>query len=68
MAPFTELNYSLREILGFKFIKFRFGRVTREYYDKINNYVYDTIDTVMFKCLEDPEYVWIVYFVPDKSV
>lgn len=66
MAPFTELNYSLREILGFKFIKFRFGRVTREYYDKINNYVYDTIDTVMFKCLEDPEYVWIVYFVPDK--
>lgn len=66
VAPFTELNYSLREILGFKFIKFRFGRVTREYYDKINNYVYDTIDTVMFKCLEDPEYVWIVYFVPDK--
>lgn len=66
VAPFTELNYSLREILGFKFIKFRFGRVTREYYDKINNYVYDTIDTVKFKCLEDPEYVWIVYFVPDK--
>lgn len=66
VAPFTELNYSLREILGFKFIKFRFGRVTREYYDKINNYVYDTIDTVMFKCLEDPGYVWIVYFVPDK--
>ena len=66
VAPFTELNYSLREILGFKFIKFRFGRVTREYYDKINNYVYDTIDTVMFKCLEYPEYVWIVYFVPDK--
>ena len=66
VAPFTELNYSLREILGFKFIKLRFGRVTREYYDKINNYVYDTIDTVMFKCLEDPEYVWIVYFVPDK--
>ena len=46
VAPFTELNYSLREILGFKFIKFRFGRVTREYYDKINNYVYDTIDTL----------------------
>ena len=66
VAPFTELNYSLREILGFKFIKFRFGRVTREYYDKINNYVYDTIDTGRFKCLEDPEYVWIVYFVPDK--
>ena len=66
VAPFTELNYSLREILGFKFIKFRFGRVTREYYDKINNYVYDTIDTVMFKCLEDSEYVWFVYFVPDK--
>ena len=26
----------------------------------------ETIDTVMFKCLEDAEYVWIVYFVPEK--
>ena len=28
--------------------------------------MYETIDTVMFKCLEDAEYVWIVYFVPEK--
>ena len=25
VAPFTELNYSVKEILGFQFIKFRFG-------------------------------------------
>ena len=66
VAPFTELNYSVKEILGFQFIKFRFGRISREYFDKFNSYVYETIDTVMFKCLEDAEYVWIVYFVPEK--
>ena len=52
--------------MGFQFIKFRFGRISREYFDKFNSYVYETIDTVMFKCLEDAEYVWIVYFVPEK--
>ena len=66
VEPFTELNYSVKEILGFQFIKFRFGRISREYFDKFNSYVYETIDTVMFKCLEDAEYVWIVYFVPEK--
>ena len=51
VEPFTELYYSVKEILGFQFIKFRFGRISREYFDKFNSYVYETIDTVMFKCL-----------------
>ena len=28
--------------------------------------MYDTIDTVYYKCSEDEEYVWIVYFVPES--
>ena len=62
---FTGLDYDLSEILHFKYIKFRFGRIAREYYDKFFNYVYDTIDTVLYNCKEDEEYIWIVYFVPD---
>lgn len=66
VVPFEGLNYDVKEILGFHFIRFRFGRISREYYDKFNQYVYDTIDTVMFKCREDKDYVWLVYFVPKK--
>ncbi|MDW2800431.1 V-type ATPase 116kDa subunit family protein [Clostridium boliviensis] len=63
--PFTGLNYDLSSILHFKYIKFRFGRILHEYYNKFESYVYDTIDTVLYKCREDEEYVWLVYFVPE---
>lgn len=65
VIPFTDLNYNLQDILHFKYVKFRFGRMPHEYYDKFMNYVYDTIDTVIHKCQEDAEYVWVVYFVPE---
>lgn len=65
ILPFTALNYDLSSILHFKYIKFRFGRISHEYYHKFEDYVYDTIDTVLYKCREDDEYVWLVYFVPD---
>ncbi len=66
VLPFTGLNYDVRSILKFQYIKFRFGRISREYYEKFSAYVYDTIDTILFKCKEDAEYIWIVYFVPEK--
>lgn len=65
VIPFTDLNYNLQDILHFKYVKFRFGRMPHEYYTKFMNYVYDTIDTVIHKCQEDAEYVWVVYFVPE---
>ena len=64
VVHFTGLDYDLSSILHFKYIKFRFGRIAREYYDKFFNYVYDTIDTVLYTCKEDDEYIWVVYFVP----
>lgn len=64
ISPFKELNYNLSSILHFKYIKFRFGRISKEYYEKLNKYVYDAIDTMVYKCQEEDDYVWIVYFVP----
>ncbi len=65
VIPFADLNYDLKDIMHFQYIKFRFGRMTHEYYNKFMDYVYDTIDTVVHKCQEDAEYVWLVYFVPE---
>lgn len=65
VVPFTGLDYDLSSILHFKYIKFRFGRISHEYYEKFANYVYDSIDTVLYKCREDDNYVWVVYFVPE---
>lgn len=66
IVPFTGLNYDLSSILHFKYVKFRFGRISHEYYRKFESYVYETIDTVLYKCREDEAYVWVVYFVPES--
>lgn len=66
VLPFVGLNYNISQILKFRYIKYRFGRISREYYDKFSAFVYDTIDTILFPCHEDKNYVWLVYFVPQR--
>jgi V/A-type H+-transporting ATPase subunit I len=65
IQQYIGLNYDLSTILHFRFIRFRFGRIAREYYDKLYSYVYDGIDSIFLKCQEYPDYIWGVYFVPD---
>ncbi|MEG0216348.1 MAG: ATPase, partial [Hungatella sp.] len=40
IVPFEELDYDLSSILHFRYIKFRFGRIAHEYYNKFYRYVY----------------------------
>lgn len=64
IEPFQELQFNIEEILHFGHLKYRFGRIPIEYYEKFLKYVYADLDTVFVKCQSDAEYVWGVYFVP----
>lgn len=64
IEPFLEFNYDIHKVLQFKFIKFRFGKIETEYYDKLEKYVYDDLDTIFYKCRSDGQYIWGIYFVP----
>ncbi len=64
IKPFRHLDYSIDKILDFKFIKFRFGKISHEYYNKFSKYVYDNLTTLFFECDRDREYIWGLYFVP----
>lgn len=64
IQPFRELQYNIDTILHFEFIRFRFGKIAKEYYEKFRKYVYEDIDTYFYQCHVDEDYVWGVYFVP----
>lgn len=64
ILPFSSFDFNLHTLLGFRFIKFRFGRIEHEYYSKLQKYIYDDLDTIFFNCSADKKYVWGVYFVP----
>lgn len=67
IEPFKILNYDLNKIMEFKFIKFRFGRISHEFYTKFSKYVYENLNTVFYECDSDADYVWGIYFVPATS-
>lgn len=64
IVPFEDIPYDIHELLGFHYVKYRFGRISKEYFEKFERYVYDTLDTIFYKCQCDDRYVWGVYFVP----
>ena len=67
VAPFVEIDYKIGEILKFKYLKYRFGRIPKEHYKKFEEYVYDNIESVFIKSKEDDQYVWGVYFVSESE-
>lgn len=67
IEPFRSIDFELKRILSFKFIKFRFGKIPYEYFDKFSKYAYDNLNTVFLDCYSNDNYVWGVYFVPESS-
>lgn len=64
VLPFKELNYNMEDILGLKSLRYRFGRIPKEYFSRMMNYVIDDIRSIFISGQEDDEYVWGLYFVP----
>lgn len=64
IEPFRELDYEFRKILEFRFISFRFGRISRDYYQKLERYIHETDHVLFYECHSDENYVWGAYFVP----
>lgn len=64
IEPYRGLNYAVEKILKFKFIKYRFGKISKEFHDKLISYIDSNLDTIFYKCHSDDSYVWGVYFVP----
>lgn len=67
VLPYKDMNYDMEEILNFKHMRFRFGRIPRENYEKFNDYVNDDLNSVFLKAAEDEKYVWGLYFVALKE-
>lgn len=68
IEPFRELDYEFKKILEFQFIAYRFGRISRDYYQKLERYIHDTDHILFYECHSNEEYVWGAYFVPKMYV
>ena len=63
ITPFTNLDFDISTILHFKTVKFRFGKISKEYITKFETYVYENLNSIFYKCHDDGNYIWGLYFV-----
>ena len=64
IVPFYDLEYDMASILNLKHIKFRFGRMPKESWKRLETFKVNESSSIFFKCATDEEYVWGIYFVP----
>lgn len=63
IKPFINLDFDISTILHFETVKFRFGKISKEYITKFETYVYENLNSIFYKCYDDNNYIWGLYFV-----
>lgn len=63
VAPFRPLDCALGQILNYKYITYRFGRIAVEYYHKMDKYLMDDLGAIFVEGERDESYVYGAYFV-----
>lgn len=64
ISPFIDLKYDISSILNFKNIKYKFGRIPKEYWSRFEEFSNSNLSILYVKCRDDGKYVWCLYFVP----
>ncbi|MEE0955438.1 MAG: V-type ATPase 116kDa subunit family protein [Eubacterium sp.] len=67
IQPFRDLDLSFGALRNFRFIRYRFGRIPRNYYSNFETYIYENSDSIFYRCHADSSYVYGVYFSPAES-
>ncbi|MBO6164276.1 MAG: ATPase [Lachnospiraceae bacterium] len=63
IAPYRMLPLSIPELLHFRFVKYRFGRIPRLYIKQFEQYVDENPDVIFIRCESEKQYMWGLCFV-----
>jgi V/A-type H+-transporting ATPase subunit I len=64
VKPYVGLDFDINDVIGLRFVKYRFGRIATDYYRKFEKYVNENVDTIFYTTTSNRDYVYGVYFVP----
>lgn len=64
LAPFKDLNYTLKKIYEMSFIKYRFGKLPKREFDKFESYLDPELNEIFVTCYSEQDYIYGVVFAP----
>lgn len=67
IAPFRSIEYDMKEILSYQFIKYRFGRLPIYFYGKLQKYLLDDLSAIFIEGGRDDHYQYGIYFVSARD-
>ena len=67
IAPFRPLDCNLSEVLNYKYITYRFGKIAVEYYYKMQKYLMEDLESIFVEGERDESYVYGAYFVSPRD-
>lgn len=68
IAPFRPIDCDLHKLLHYRFITYRFGRISVEFYHKMQKYLMDDLKAIFVEGERDDSFVYGAYFVsPDET-
>ena len=69
IAPFRPLDCKLQDVMHYKYINYRFGRIPIEYYHKMQKYLMSDLTAIFVEGERDESSVYGAYFVsPGESL
>ena len=69
IAPFRPLDCKLENVLNYKYINYRFGKIPLEYYHKMQKYLMNDLTAIFVEGERDESSVYGAYFVtPGESI
>lgn len=67
LEPFCPLEIDLQKAVSYRYMKARFGRISTDYYRRLEKYLFEDLNAVFIEGIRNESYVYGGYFVSNAE-
>lgn len=67
LEPFQALELNLKEVCTYHYLSVRFGRISLDYYHRLEKYLFDDLNAIFLEGSRDENYVYGCYFAAHRE-
>lgn len=68
LEPFCPLDVDIQKVSKYQYMKARFGRISRDYYHRLEKYLFDDLNAVFLEGTRNENYIYGCYFAANADV
>ncbi len=68
LEPFRPMHLELQKVLHYKYMQVRFGRITVDYYRRLEKYLFDNLNAIFIEGTRDDNYVYGCYVAANSDI